>query len=218
MDGQGFEYNNALQTAFDVTGFADANGNYHDTPFYRAFTQGHVYCIDEMDASYPEALIVLNSALAQRHYTFPSVGYVTAHPDFRVVAGGNTSGKGADEEYTARQVLDSSSLDRFKEIPIDYSPAIEKHLAKGQDEMLEFLRDLRVTAKNNNIQLLVTYRAITGLLDGLEGVEAGFLTLEEALHDAVVKGMAKDDLYMLARNLETSQTSPYVKALKKLAK
>lgn len=65
--------------AHDVKGYGDAAGKYVHTPFYRAFTEGGLFFLDEMDASQPEALVVLNMAIANRRYEFPVIGNVKAH-------------------------------------------------------------------------------------------------------------------------------------------
>ena len=77
-----------------------------------------------MDASVPETLIILNAAIANRYFDFPT-GRVRANPKFRVIAAGNTLGTGADINYTGRYSLDRASLDRFALVQIDYSREIE---------------------------------------------------------------------------------------------
>ena len=79
--------------------------------------------MDEMDASIPETLIILNAAIANRYFDFPN-GKVSANPNFRVIAAGNTVGTGADNNYTGRYCLDRASLDRFAMVNIDYSEKI----------------------------------------------------------------------------------------------
>ena len=76
--------------------------------------------LDEMDASIPEVLVILNAAIANRYFDFPApIGYVEANPNFRVIAAGNTTGHGADFEYVGRNQLDGASLDRFAVVKID---------------------------------------------------------------------------------------------------
>ena len=55
---------------------------------------GGLFFLDEMDASIPEVLVLLNAAIANGYFEFPN-GKITAHEDFRVVAAGNTVGSGA---------------------------------------------------------------------------------------------------------------------------
>lgn len=208
-----FHFNNAIQTVFDIIGFEDGNGNYHETEFFRAWRDGGIYLLDEMDASVSEALIALNSALAQGEYVFPHIGRVKKHKDFRCIAGGNTNANGADEQYNARTQIDASTMDRFKFIQIGYSPAIEESLT-DDSALLEFIREVRHTADHNEIKLLVTYRAIEdiNIFKDDENEE-----LQETLREALVKGLAIDDLQMLVRNMTINRGNKYFQALRAIA-
>ena len=43
----------------DLLGFIDAGGTYHDTPLVRAFRDGGLFLIDELDAGHPGVLTTL---------------------------------------------------------------------------------------------------------------------------------------------------------------
>lgn len=150
--------------AHDVKGYGDANGNYVNTPFFKAFTGGGLFFIDEMDASAPEALVVLNTAIANRRYDFPVVGCVEAHPDFRIIAAGNTALTGADVEYTARSVQDASTINRFAFFEMKYEKNVELNImAKGDKELYQFITDLRHAINEAGVQLCVSYRQTAAL-------------------------------------------------------
>ena len=131
--GLKFYFSNAVTQEYKLTGFTDANGRYQPTQFYKAFTEGGVFMLDEIDASIPEVLVILNSAIANGYFDFPApIGYVDAHPDFRVVAAGNTTGNGADFEYVGRNQLDASSLEQNEQDnPRDDCCQDEKVVASG---------------------------------------------------------------------------------------
>lgn len=186
--GLDFYFTNSVQQEYKLTGFIDAGGTYHETEFYRAFTKGGLFFLDEMDASIPEVLVLLNAAIANRYFEFPN-GKVTAHDNFRVVAAGNTVGNGADEQYTGRLVLDQATLDRFAIIEFDYSLKIEAHLAKGNMDLVNFIRELRAQAKAKGIRATFSYRCIT-MVTKLEGK----LELSEVMMIAVMKGFDKDTI------------------------
>lgn len=154
-----FYFTNSVQQEYKITGFIDAGGVYHETEFYKAFKNGGIFFLDEMDASIPEVLILLNAAIANRYFEFPN-GRIEAHSKFRVVAAGNTTGNGANEVYNGRLVLDSSTLDRFAIIEIDYNKEIELNLAEGDQELVKFIRELRTNAKKTGIRSLFSYRCI----------------------------------------------------------
>ena len=209
--GLKFYFTNAVTQEYKLTGFTDAMGNYQPTQFYKAFTEGGVFMLDEMDASIPEVLVILNAAIANRYFDFPApIGYVEAHPDFRVIAAGNTTGHGADFEYVGRNQLDGASLDRFAIIKIDYSENIENSVAGGNIELADFCRDFRQSAQNAGVQTIVSYRGIGRLAKMLH-----LLTVTEALETCLTKGMDKDDIHMIAEGMSTH--SQYTRALRSLA-
>ena len=80
--GLTFYSTNAINQEYKLTGFIDANGIYHETEFYKAFKDGGMFFLDEIDASSPEALIILNSAIANRYFDFP-IGRIETNKDFR---------------------------------------------------------------------------------------------------------------------------------------
>lgn len=209
--GLNFYFSNAVTQEYKLTGFTDANGTYHATQFYKAFTEGGVFMLDEMDASIPEVLVILNAAIANRYFDFPApIGYVEAHPDFRVIAAGNTTGHGADYEYVGRNQLDGASLDRFAIVRIDYSEAIENSVSLGNIELADFCRDFRRSANKAGIAVIVSYRAIGRLAKMVQ-----ILGLREALETCLVKGLEKDDVKMIADGLK--RHSKYSEALTRMA-
>lgn len=161
--GVEFYYQNSITDEFKLVGFIDGAGKYHETEFYRAFTRGGLFMLDEMDASCPDTLVTLNAALANGYFTFPC-GREKMHPDFHCIAAGNTCGRGATEEYNGRNTLDAASLNRFMPMEFDYCPAIEKKLA-GTDgaDILEFIRDLRKSAAAAGVHIVLGYRNIQRL-------------------------------------------------------
>ena len=189
-----FYFTNSVQQEYKITGFIDAGGVYHETEFYKAFVNGGLFFLDEMDASIPEVLVLLNAAIANGYFEFPN-GKVTAHEGFRVVAAGNTVGNGADEQYTGRLVLDQATLDRFVIINFDYDKNIELHLAKGNIELVNFVEDLRKQAAEKGIRATFSYRCIM-VISKLEGK----LALKDIMEIAVVKGLDKDTIRMFHNN------------------
>lgn len=187
--GLEFYFTNSVQQEYKLTGFIDAGGQYHETEFYKAFKNGGIFFLDEMDASIPEVLVLLNAAIANRYFEFPN-GKIKAHKNFRVVAAGNTVGSGADEMYTGRLVLDQATLDRFAIIDFGYDRNIEMHIAKGNKELVDFVEAIRTEAETNGIRATFSYRCI-GMVTKLERTG---LNLKDILEIAVFKGMEKDTI------------------------
>lgn len=209
--GLKFYFTNAVTQEYKLTGFTDAMGNYQETQFYKAFKNGGVFMLDEMDASIPEVLVILNAAIANRYFDFPApIGYVEAHPDFRVIAAGNTVGQGADYEYVGRNQLDAASLDRFAIVKVDYSEAIENSVACGDPELAQFCRDFRNAAHKAGLNVIVSYRAIGRLAKMMQ-----VLDIEEAIETCLVKGLEKDDINVIVAGL--GRNIKYSTALKNIA-
>lgn len=203
--GLEFYFSNAVTQEYKLTGFIDANGNYHETQFYKAFTKGGLFMLDEIDASIPEVLIILNAALANGYFDFPNLGRVQAHKDFHVIAAGNTLGTGADIEYTGRFQLDAASLDRFTPVEITYDTNVEKALAHNDSEMVAFIHSLRAAIKKSDVKYIVSYRAIERLVDYLLDFD-----IEKAMKLAVVKGMDRDDVKMISKNMGDNTNKYFV--------
>lgn len=196
-----FYFTNAVTQEYKLTGFIDANGVYHETEFYKAFKNGGIFMLDEIDASIPEVLIILNAAIANRYFDFPN-GKIEAHPDFRVVAAGNTFGHGASYTYVGRNQLDGASLDRFALIKIDYSPRIENSLT-NDDELLEFIHDFRKACDKNGIQAIASYRSITRINKMMQiGMD-----IHTILQTCLLKNLEDDDINMIKRDLHDNKYS-----------
>lgn len=206
--GLEFYFSNAVTQEYKITGFTDANGTYHESQFYKAFKYGGLFMLDEMDASCPEALIVLNCALANGYFDFPApIGKVTAHKDFRVIGAGNTWGTGASYEYVGRSQLDGATLDRFGVVYMDYDERIEMAQCNGDDALVSFVHEFRSACKGAGIKAIVSYRAIRRIAKMYSQIGA-----EESLRSGLVRGMDKGDLDMICARFE-NKSNPYFKAL-----
>ena len=161
-----------------------------------------MFFLDEVDASAPEALVVLNTAIANRRFDFPIVGNVEAHPDFRVIAAGNTGMTGADTEYTGRQVIDASTINRFFFVPMDYDHDIQTKIAGGDEEISDYLDDLRKSANEAHITITVSYRQAETL--GNKAMQ-GCWSDAQLLSNGVFKGMQKDEIRILYGGLNNKQ-------------
>lgn len=158
----------AVQKDFKVLGYRDARGEYQTTPFRQAFEHGGLFLFDEIDASNPQVLLVLNAALANGVCDFPD-RTVKAHPKFRFIASANTNGGGATAQYSGRNKLDAASLDRFAVLECDYDDALTDSVVKSYgltgavlEEALEWVatvRDYRQAARLNSVDLVLSPRA-----------------------------------------------------------
>jgi len=209
--GLDFYFTNAVTQEYKLTGFTDANGHFHESQFYKAFVNGGVFMLDEMDASIPEVLIILNAAIANRYFDFPApIGKVNAHENFRVIAAGNTLGHGADQNYVGRNTLDAASLDRFAMIEIDYDNRIALNVTNNNSTLVVFCNNFRKAAEKNGLQVTVSYRAMSRMAK-MESL----IDTKELLKTCLVKGLEKDDLKMLIQSF-SGEHSKYFDALKEI--
>lgn len=214
--GRNFYQASTVTQEHKLTGFLDMKNDYRETQFYKAVKYGGVFCFEELDSCSSEVVVGFNTALSQREFDFGNNELVKAHKDFVVIATGNTTGRGGDEVYTGRTVIDGSSLDRYKNVTIDYSPAIENVIVKGNTEFLEFVHSLRKATKETEIHLIFSYRSMARLLES-EQLDSDILELWEMLDEDLIKGMASDDLEQLVANMEINRNNKYFQALRELS-
>ena len=189
-----------------IKGFTDANGTYQPSCFYEAFTKGGLFMLDEMDASSPEALVMLNAAIANRYFDFPApIGRKDAHPDFRVIAARNTEGFGADDQYTGRQRIDQSTIDRFISIDMDYDPRIDRAAATDRDgktdeQLVTFATALRKAVAKTGIRISIGTRSIA------QAVACSFMDRKDAIKACFLKGVSRDDRDILRKRLSDDES------------
>jgi len=92
--------------------------------FCERYGGGGVFNFEEIDASDPSMLIVLNNALASDQlYNSTNGEMYERHADFVAVSTANTFGLGANRDYTGRERLDAATIDRWRMgrifIPLD---------------------------------------------------------------------------------------------------
>ena len=189
--GMHMYYTNNASNEFKLTGFIDAGGNYRDTEFYKAFKNGGIFFLDEIDNSDPSALIVINSALANGYMAFPHET-IDKHPDFRMIAAANTWGKGSDLQYVGRNALDGATLDRFDNIFFDYDTKLDPN-----DEVLQFMWSFRNAVLQSKIPHIVSTRGIGKVYKK----EVNGIPVENILTTNVVKNLGQDDINTIIGNM-----------------
>lgn len=210
--GWKFYFSNSVQQEYKLTGFIDAGGEFHETEFSKACkdaAKGNdvVFFLDEMDASIPEVLVLLNAAIANGYFEFPD-GKVNFDGKVHFVAAGNTVGNGADDMYTGRMVLDQATLDRFAIIEFDYCLKIEMSITHNNAELVEFIHQMRKEAESKGIRATFSYRCMTMVTK----LEAKGMNLEMAMKISIVKGLDKDTINTFNPNGNTK----YHNALRKI--
>lgn len=134
----------------DILGFNNANGVYVPSNFYRCYKFGDMIFLDELDNSNPVSTIVLNSFIGKDEdsaYTFPNGDRIKRHPNFRILAAGNTRGNGKTESHNTRQKLDEAVMQRLTPIEIDYDNRIEKQILRDYPDWYNFAVNFREALK-----------------------------------------------------------------------
>lgn len=206
LDGE-FFYSSTITQEYKLTGFIDASGNYHSTELRRAMEYANanpekkaIMMIDEIDASIPDTLVVVNSLLANGYFDFPDQR-VSVGKNFIVICAGNTVGLGADMVYTGRNVIDGATLDRFILVKMNYDEELEKALCPD-DELKRFIYDIRHSAQKNHINCIVGMRCLKNAYEML----INEFDRQEIVSDAIIKGLGEDDINVLKNDLDSSNS------------
>lgn len=162
----------------DIIGYPDSNRNYFETMFVKAYRDGGVFLLDEIDAGNAGVLTILNAALSGSCMPTP-IGMLSRHPDFIVIAAANTFGHGADRQYVGRNQLDAATLDRFATIEWPLDEGLEAAMvgvaAKGgpidcqgpavtPEQTLAVVRKFREAVAAENIRVVVSPRATQNIV------------------------------------------------------
>jgi MoxR-like ATPase len=150
-------------------GFINGAGSYVTTPFRETYENGGMFLLDEMDNGHAGLLTELNQMLAGDTCAFADK-MVDKHPTFRMIATGNTFGRGANRQFVGRNVLDAATLDRFATIEVPVDERLEKALALAYagDEptmidlvstWVKYVQAVRARADELKINVIVSPRA-----------------------------------------------------------
>lgn len=175
--GLTFRLQGAMTMAHELTGFVDAGGRYHETPFVTSFRTGGLILLDELDAGSNEALLALNAALANGVMCLPSGEIIRAHEGFKCIGSANTFGAGATAEYVGRTRIDAAFLQRFgARLTWGYDEALERAIS-GNEGFARRVQKARANAKAHGIKVLITPRASQA---GARLIAAGYSSDEAA--------------------------------------
>lgn len=202
---------NAVSDQYGIVGFVDANSKYVRTPFYdacKAVSEGKkaVFLFDEMDCSNAIALKTFNEALEAKEFTFPNNEKVS-FDDLVIMSACNTFGTGSDEMYVGER-LDESTLNRFTLIRVDYSRKIEMSLAKGDEELVDFIDVFRNQVEKSGLAFVISYRNIKQIANVKDKMDT-----RKVMKQCLIKSMSDDDLKSILNNIEpVMSNNKYFKA------
>lgn len=183
-------------TKTDLLGYMDANGIYRESGFIDAFRNGKVFLADEMDACSSNVLVILNDAIARRKITTPDKKLLVAHENFRFVGTANTNLRGAKDGFTARNKLDSATIDRFAVIEWTLDEELEERLTNN-DGWLKIVRKCRTVAEQQLDGVVITPRSS---YDGAKLLKAG-LSADDVIQMTIIKAMGEDEAEILLKGI-----------------
>jgi hypothetical protein len=190
-----FHFTGAIASEFKLTGFINAQGQIVSTEFRKAYENGGLFLFDEIDASYPQAVLAFNAALANDYMDFPDKK-IERHKNFYCIAAANTFGQGADRQYIGRNQLDAASLDRFVFIDWKFDEKLERELANN-DEWVDFVQEIRKVIVTLKIRHVVSPRAS---FFGAKLLAAG-LSRELVEESVIWKGLEDSTINKIIENL-----------------
>jgi hypothetical protein len=152
----------AQMTESRLMGYMDATGNYIPSDFFRAYSTGGIFLLDELELGSGNLLGSLNGALANGRASFPC-GQVERHSDFVCIATGNTPALGATVTYSDRRALDGSVRDRFHFVQWDTDKTLEHQLASAHfaksSAWVNWIQSVRAIVKRDHPKVTCTQRA-----------------------------------------------------------
>lgn len=172
------------------------DGTVVKTAFRLAYEFGGTILLDEFDSYNPAAVIVMNDALANEECAFPD-GLIKMHPDFICIAGTNTDGRGPDNQYSGRSVIDSATRDRFAFIAWDYAPGMEASLGAAAPNWTRYVQAVRAEMESQAIDETPSPRAT---INGAAMITAG-VAWDIVAEAFIWRGMSRDIVERISRKV-----------------
>ena len=202
---------NSQSSKADIKGYKSISDNlYQSTGFRERFEHGGVYLLDEIDASNPNILTTLNSALSDSSMGFPD-GMVKRHPSFVAIAAANTWGNGATAEHVGRVAIDGSTIDRFAMVHIKIDERMETELVRGTgirmdvgEQWLNIVRHARRNVDSHGLKVIVSPRASIG---GAHLLDSGF-SWQETVEMRLLKGSKPDVANKIMADISVPSGTP----------
>lgn len=208
--GLEFYTESSVVDQYTLKGFTQPNGVFKETYFFKAFTKGGLFLMDELDNCDPSVLVSINTALANKVFAFDN-GVFKMNDNFKFIATANTYGDGASFDYVGRNQLDKATLDRFVAITCKPCLKVEKKLTKDKD-LLCFLRDMRKVCNSLENHVIISYRTFNKINSLLKYNK---FDLAEILKSCIFPNLEKEDIKQIFCNMKV-EDNDYYKALAKL--
>lgn len=155
--GLEFYSNGAISQDYQLIGFRDAAGTYHETPLRKAFGRPAVYLFDEFDSSDNSPMLCIAAVMANSGFHFPDE-FVPRHDDCIIIAAGNTWGNGATADFVGRNKIDAAIRSRFPvRIAWDYDEKLEIAMS-GNPAWAARVQKARALARSHGLKVIIDPR------------------------------------------------------------
>lgn len=151
--GLEFHLQTPFTQSYEYLGHRDAQGVFHETPTFKAYTRGGFLLMDEADSSAPDAFLAANPILDGNGFAMFGDGQLhKQHPDFRVILNMNTQGDGASLSYSGRNPLDGATIARFGGmLHWEVDPNLEASMAQGEGQFYKAVLAVRSLMQQRGI-------------------------------------------------------------------
>ena len=131
--------NGKITDKYSVMAYNDPQGRFRATQAFVALVYGKLLLLDEFDNGNPDTQVVLNELYSGlldtlekpdelRYVTFAEDMRVPIHPNFRMIAAGNTSGEGENQAFSSRGKIDESVQQRMTPKRFWYDNRVEERI------------------------------------------------------------------------------------------
>lgn len=155
-------------------GWRVVNGDtvFQDGPLAIAMQKGYIYCADEYDFASPMVISLYQAVLEGKPLRIKSANkIIRPHPEFRIVATGNTNGSGDEAGlYAGTQIQNAANYERFGIVQkVEYMPesqeigilcgktGIDKNLAK---KLVDYANMMRSSYERRDVAIPMSPRAL----------------------------------------------------------
>lgn len=151
--GLKFHIQTPVTMSHEYLGHRDAQGVFHETPTFQAYTKGGLLLWDEADAGLPDAMLSANPIFDGNGFAmFGDGNLYEQHPDFLAIFNMNTDGNGSTMQYAGRNRLDGATLARFGvRIHWDIDSDIERAMGLNNDAWLSVIVAIRTLMTSRQI-------------------------------------------------------------------
>ena len=131
--------NGKITDKYSIMAYNDPQGRFRATQAFVALVYGKLLSLDEFDNGNPDTQVVLNELYSGlldtlekpgelRYVTFAEDMRVPIHPNFRMIAAGNTSGEGENQAFSSRGKIDESVQQRMTPKRFWYDNRVEERI------------------------------------------------------------------------------------------